>query len=324
MSANADLIRGRGSTKKQAEVRATGEVESPLELSLLLRAKSSLDSASKLNYQPQANDTNIEADKYLFARLRQLSLKQRLEMLVVHERGVKKLCLVGIKSRHRGASVEEIRRVFTRAVLAEKYSLDFHPQGNDENMWIQDSISLAGGLHQIFESTSIPYYVSGGVASSLHGEPRSTRDLDLVISVQSDQIDVLVATLEDAGYYCPAGAVEGLKQGRERMLNITHTETIANADLYITDVSPFAVSQMARRRLIDVEGIPAFWVASPEDTILQKLRWGRGSQSEKQWRDVLGILKLQAESLDYMYLAEWSEHLDLIDALNQAFTEAGV
>lgn len=324
MSLSTDLIGGRGSTHKQGEVRAKDEVESPSELPPLIPDQSSLLTVSKLNYQPQSSDTNIEADKYLFARLRQLSLKQRLEMLVAHERGVKKLCLVGIKSRHRGASVEEIRRVFTRAVLAEKFRVDFHAQGNDENMWIQDSISLAGELHQIFESTNIPYYVSGGVASSLHGEPRSTRDLDLVISVQSDQIDVLVATLEGAGYYCPAGAVEGLKQGSERMLNITHTETIANADLYITDVSPFAVSQMARRRMIDLEGIPAFWVASPEDTILQKLRWGRRSQSEKQWRDVLGILKLQAETLDYAYLGQWSETLDLIDALNQAFTEAGV
>jgi len=324
MSPSTDLIGGRGSTQEQGEVRAKDEVESPSELPPLIPEQSSLPTVSKLNYQPQSSDTNIEADKYLFARLRQLSLKQRLEMLVAHERGVKKLCLVGIKSRHRGASVEEIRRVFTRAVLAEKFRVDFQPQGNDENMWIQDSISLAGELHLIFESTNIPYYVSRGVASSLHGEPRSTRDLDLVISVESDQIDVLVATLEGAGYYCPPGAVEGLKQGSERMLNITHTETIANADLYITDVSPFAVSQMARRRLIDLEGIPAFWVASPEDTILQKLRWGRRSQSEKQWRDVLGILKLQAETLDYAYLAQWSETLDLIDALNQAFTEAGV
>jgi hypothetical protein len=324
MSPSTDLIGGRGSTQKQGEVRAKDEVESASELPRLIPSQSSLPTVSKLNYQPQSSDTNIEADKYLFARLRQLSLKQRLEMLVAHERGVKKLCLVGIKSRHRGASVEEIRRVFTRAVLAEKFRVDFYPQGNDENLWIQDSISLVAKLHKIFESTNIPYYVSGGVASSLHGEPRFTRNLDLVISVESDQIDLLVATLEGAGYYCPVGAVEGLKQGSERMLNITHTETIANADLYITDVSAFAVSQMARRRLIDLEGIPAFWVASPEDTILQKLRWGRGSQSEKQWRDVLGILKLQAESLDYMYLAEWSEHLDLIDALNQAFTEAGV
>lgn len=127
-----------------------------------------------------------------------------------------------------------------------------------------------------------------------------------------------------AGYYCPAGAVENLKQGRERMLNITHTETIANADLYLMDDSPFAVSQMANRRLIDLEGIPVFWVASPEDTILQKLQWGRGSQSEKQWRDVLGIIKLCANSLDYAYLAQWAEQLNLVDVLSQALTEAGV
>ncbi|MBW4643995.1 MAG: hypothetical protein KME23_13580 [Goleter apudmare HA4340-LM2] len=279
---------------------------------------------SKLTYQPQATDTNIEADIYLFARLRQLSLSQRLEMFMTHERGVKKLCLAGIKSRHHGASLEQILHVFTRAVLAEKYRVDFHPKGHDENMWIQDSISLAAELHQIFESTNIPYYVTGGVAASLHGEPRSTRDLDLVIAVQPEQINLLVETLEGAGYYCPAGAVEGLKQGSESILNITHTETIANADLYITDDSAFAVSQMLRRQLIDLEGIPKFWVASAEDTILQKLRWGKGSQSEKQWRDVLGILKLQGEGLDYTYLTQWAESLDLVNVLSQAFTEAGL
>ncbi|OUL29664.1 hypothetical protein BV378_05700 [Nostoc sp. RF31YmG] len=280
--------------------------------------------SSKLAYQPQATDTNIEADIYLFARLRQLSLSQRLTMFITHERGVKKLCLAGIKSRHHGASNEQIRHVFTRAVLAEKYRVDFHPKGNDESMWIQDSISLAAELHQIFESTNIPYYVTGGVAASLHGEPRSTRDLDLVIEVQPQQINLLVETLEGAGYYCPAGAVEGLKQGCERILNITHTETIANADIYITDDSAFAVSQMVRRQLINLEGIPKFWVASAEDTILQKLRWGKGSQSEKQWRDVLGILKLQAEGLDYTYLTQWAESLDLVDVLSQAFTAAGM
>jgi hypothetical protein len=279
---------------------------------------------TKLNYRPQAADTSIKADTYLFSQLRKLSLEQRIKMFAAHERGIKKLCLAGIKSRHRGVSQEEIRCIFARALLTEKFSPNLQLIGVDESMWIQDSISLAGELHQLFESINIPYYVSGGVASSIHGEPRSTRDLDLVISVQPDQIDLLVTTLETARYYCPAGAVEDLKRGFEQMLNITHTETIANADLYITDGSPFAVSQMARRILPDLDGIPPFWVASPEDTILQKLRWGQSSQSEKQWRDVLGILKLQAQSLDYTYLIEWAEHLDLVDALSQALTEAGV
>ncbi|BAB76171.1 hypothetical protein ACN23B_22430 [Anabaena sp. FACHB-709] len=284
----------------------------------------SLQIPIKQNYQPQAADTNIDADIYFFTRLQQLSLSQRIKMFVAHERGIKKLCLAGIKSRHRHTSLEEIRCIFTRAVLGDKLTADFQPIGINESMWIQDSITLAGELHQIFESINIPYYVSGGVASSIHGEPRSTRDLDLVIEIQPDQIDLLVVTLETAGYYCPVGAIEELKRGREQTLNITHTETIANADLYITDASPFALSQMARRILPDLDGISPFWVASPEDTILQKLLWSRHSQSEKQWRDVLGILKLQALNLDYAYLTQWAEDLNLVDAFSRALSEAGL
>ncbi|WP_226889641.1 hypothetical protein [Nostoc sp. MG11] len=285
---------------------------------------SSLQISVQPNYHSQAADTNINADIYLFARLRQLSLAQRIKMFAAHERGLKKLSLAGIKSRNRGASLEDIRRIFSRAVLGDKFTPNFQPQGFDESMWIQDSITLAGELHQLFESLNIPYYVSGGVASSIHGEPRSTRDLDLVIEVQLAQIDLLVTTLEAAGYYCPAGAVEDLKRGSERMLNITHTETIANADLYLNEASPFAISQMAHRILPDLDGIPPFWIASPEDMILQKLLWGRGRQSEKQWRDVLGIIKLQEQSLDYAYLTNWAEHLNLVDALSQAFNEVSL
>jgi hypothetical protein len=69
--------------------------------------------------------------------------------------------------------------------------------------------------------------------------------------------------------------------------------------------------------------IANFWIASPEDPIVQKLFLAKNSQSEKQWRDVLGILKLQGVNLDRDYLTEWTEHLGIVDALTQAMTEAG-
>lgn len=238
-----------------------------------------MESIINPNYRPQASDTSIEADIYLFNRLRQLSFKQRLEIFAAHDRGVKKLSLVGVKMRNREAPIETIRLHFARAVLGDKFPEGFQPQGTDEKMWIQDSIALAGELHQILESVNILYYVSKGVASSIHGEARSTRDLDLVISLEVERIDIIVQTLETAGFYCPA---------------------------------------------LSVEGVSPFWVASREDMVLQKLMWGRGSQSEKQWRDVLGIIKLQAENLDYAYLVEWAESLDLVDALTEALAEAGV
>ena len=289
-----------------------------------LLGKKPTQSTIKLGYRPQAADSSIEADVYLFNRMRQLSLKQRIEIAATHDRGVRKLCLAGIKWRLGSAPIEEIRLMFARAVLAEKFDSDFKPTSVDETMWIQDSIALAGELHSFFESINIPYYVTRGVASSIHGEARSTRDLDLVVQVQVSQINLLVRTLEGARFYCPHGAVEDLRLGRDRMLNITHTETIANADLYVMDDSAFACSQMSRRRLLDIEGVPRFWIASPEDIILQKLLWGKGSQSEKQWRDVLGILKLQGASLDYNYLTEWGERLSLLDTLSQTLTEAGI
>ncbi|OBQ04070.1 hypothetical protein [Anabaena sp. AL09] len=291
---------------------------------MLKKLNLSFPTIPKSKYQSQSQDTAIQSDIYFFQKWRQLSLKQRIERFISHERGVKKLCLIGIKSRHRNFTIQEIRNLFTRAVLGEKFTPDFQAKGINENMWIQDSISLAGELHQILESINIDYHVNRGVASSIHGEPRSTRDLDLVIEINQNQIDLLVKTLEASEYYCPAGAVEDLQHGCGNMLNITHTETIANADIYITDNSPFAISQMQRRILVDLDGIPAFWIASAEDIILQKLRWGKGSKSEKQWRDVLGIIKLQADNLDYAYLAEWAENLDLVADLSEVLTQAGI
>lgn len=81
---------------------------------------------------------------------------------------------------------------------------------------------------------------------------------------------------------------------------------------------------MSRKRFLDAEGTPNFWVISPEDLVLQKLLCLRGKQSEKQWRDVLGILKAIGDSLEYGYLIEWSERLSIVNELSQAFTEAGI
>lgn len=278
----------------------------------------------KLGYCPQSADTSIETDIYFFSRLRQLSLQQRIAQASAHNRSMRKFSLAGIKWQQRNAGLIEIRERFARAVLAEKFCPEIELTGSDEKMWIQDSFALAGEIHQLLESVNIPYYVSGGVASSIYGESRSTRDLDLVIEIQLVQVDLLVRTLEDAGFYCPAGAVEDIKQGREKMLNITHTETITNAVLYVMDDSTFAISQMSRKRFLDVEEAPSFWVISPEDLVLQKLLWGRGKQSEKQWRDVLGILKAMGDGIEYDYLTEWSERLSITKELSQAFIEAGI
>jgi hypothetical protein len=275
----------------------------------------------KPGYRPQASDTSIETDIFEFALLRQRSNSDRLQMSAILTQGAKQLCLCGLRQTHSSLSETEFASAIARAFLGENYPDEFTPTGN-EMTWIQDSISLAIQLHTIFEELNILYYITGDVAASAYGEPRTTRDLDAVIAVSPSNIDRLVQRLESEGFYVPG--VEDVRSGRMQMLGITHQETIARADLMLAGESNFEREKFNRRRAIAIDGRGTIYLASPEDIILNKLRWSAQSQSEKQWRDVLGILKVQKENLDFDYLNQQAEQLELSSALTRAFTEAGV
>lgn len=264
-------------------------------------------------YQPQAPDTSIAADRFLFQRLRQQSVSQRMAYVAQHTRSLNTLCLSGIKRRHPQASWPQIREQFAIAKL-RTLPAGLTLLGEDETMWVQDSITLAQDLDRIFAEHQILYYVTGGVAASTHGEPRSTIDLDLVVQISSRDVEELAAILTQQGFYCPSSAIEEVQQGLRNSFQATHQVSIASVDIYLSDGSDFAASQMARRLWIDA----GFYVSSAEDTVLQKLRWRQTSQSEKQWRDVLGILKLQQTDLDHAYLDTWAARLDLVADLDAA------
>lgn len=264
-------------------------------------------------YQSQASDTAVESDKLLFRLLRQQPVSARLEKAVRHSQGINSLCLSGIKRRNPNASVAVIREKFAIAKLRTiPKGIAF--TGEDEQMWVQDSITLAKDLHRIFEEHEILYYVTGGVAASTHGEPRSTVDLDLIVQLGSNHIDELVRILQACGFYCPEYAVDEVKRGVKRCFQATHQQNISSVDIYLPDGSAFSESELSRRLWIE-EG---FYVASAEDVVLQKLRWRHTSQSEKQWRDVLGILKLQQGDLDYAYMEVWAKQLGIAEDLAQA------
>jgi hypothetical protein len=103
-------------------------------------------------------------------------------------------------------------------------------------------------------------------------------------------------------------------------------QMVLNADLVLNANTAFALSKMERRRLeaIGLDESERFWLASPEDVILAKLLWGQQSQSEKQWRDVLGVLKVQGDSLDFAYLSQWAARLDLTELMQRAIAQAGL
>ncbi|WP_017296561.1 hypothetical protein [Nodosilinea nodulosa] len=215
----------------------------------------------------------------------------------------------------------QFARKIAEAWLQEHCPPDYVP-GGSEVSWIQDSIQLAVELHQIFVAEDIPYYVTGGVAAIAYGESRTTQDLDVVLFVSRAVVPALASALEQAGFYVPG--VDDVVSGRMRTLQVTQVDTISRADLIIADDTVYEQQKLARRQAYRLTNETSIYLASPEDLVVNKLRWGQQSQSEKQWRDVLGVLKAQQESLDYEYMHRWAPEFDLAAVLEQATVEAGV
>ena len=271
------------------------------------------------SYQPQSIDTSVESDRVFFCLLRQRTPTQRLAMANQMVRSARQLSLSSLRSRFRDLPALDFARKVALAWLQEDLPANFTPHLN-QMIWIQDSTGLAATLHQVFTTLGVRYYITGGVAAIAYGEPRTTRDLDIVMDIAPTDVDRLVAALEPAGFYVPG--VEDVRSGRMITLGITHIASISRADLVLAQSTDFDLSKFQRIRPIDVPGVGMLNFASPEDVILAKLLWGKQSQSEKQWRDVLGILKVQGDALDFAYLTQWAARLDLTELVQQAIAAA--
>jgi len=174
------------------------------------------------------------------------------------------------------------------------------------------------------EQLGIPYAVGGSLASSLHGVMRSTLDVDIVADMRLEHVQPLVDALSQEFY----ADIEMMRDAIERRgsFNLIHYETAFKVDIFIRKLRAYDQLQLERRVLAEIATDPeqSIYVVSPEDIILAKLEWYRlgGQVSDRQWRDVLGVLKTRAGELDLAYLREWAGELQVGDLLERALREA--
>jgi hypothetical protein len=175
-------------------------------------------------------------------------------------------------------------------------------------------VTLAELLTEIgrrLAQAGIPYMVTGSIASSFHGEPRATRDIDVVVDPTSEALDGFVEDLPSDAFYVDLDAARGAL-GERSQFNVIETGSGWKVDLIIRKDRPFSVEEFARRQPVELLGIPTF-VASAEDVIIAKLEWAQTGESERQLRDVAAILAVSGEGLDYPYIERWVHALALGD-----------
>jgi hypothetical protein len=189
-----------------------------------------------------------------------------------------------------------------------------------------DALDVTLEVVQALQVLEIPYLLGGSLASSFYGIPRATQDADIAADLAAHHVPPLVSMLRDRFYLDQERALQAVR--RRTSFNLIHLGTNLKVDVFVLDDQAFSRSEMARRRSFPMSGDTnvTFQVASPEDVVLQKLRWFRlgGEVSQQQWSDLLGVLKVQRSRLDSDYLARWSAQLGVDDLLAKAVGEAGL
>jgi hypothetical protein len=181
-------------------------------------------------------------------------------------------------------------------------------------------LDVALDVGRQLDALGVTWLVGGSVASSILGEPRATADVDLVADLRGRHVSALFAALVET-YYIDEDATRAAVRTRGAF-NVIQLASMTKVDIYCSADEPLAREELKRRIFIDLDGqrVPC---ASAEDIILQKLKWfvDGGEVSDRQWRDIRGVVRVQGDALDRAYLERHAADHGVLALLQRALTE---
>ncbi|HEY3885303.1 MAG TPA: nucleotidyl transferase AbiEii/AbiGii toxin family protein [Vicinamibacterales bacterium] len=269
--------------------------------------------------QQTDDDTDPAIGRMLVSSWQSMTPCARLARAVSIASAVDLLARAGARARSRPGSEQWM--TYAEARLGRAAAVAVYGAGEGTSLEAGGPMDHLAVLLRVVDALNrcgIDYVVGGSLASSMSGEPRATVDVDLMIDLSADRIRCLVNALGE-DFYAEEASLARAVRNRSHA-NVVHRATVTKIDLFIMGATPIEPQQMRRRRLVKLETIPAeLYVYTPEDILLQKLRWFRlgGEVSDRQWQDVQGIVAVQGERLDLEYLRRAAEVVGVGDLLER-------
>lgn len=185
---------------------------------------------------------------------------------------------------------------------------------------LRDPVALAVQVGARLDPIGVDWVIGGSLASSVHGEPRATLDVDMVVDLRTRQVKPLWEALRRDYYIDADEMLAAVKEASS--FNAVHFATAIKVDFFIAGDDPFEAERLANRQRVELSA-GVLYVDTAEHTLLRKLEWYRrgGEVSERQWRDVQAIARIQGERLDRDRLHLWAGRLGVSDLLQRVLAE---
>src|SRR6266487_2589890 len=276
----------------------------------------------------QSIDTTPEFERMQVARIRSFSPARKFASV---RSWTHTLTSANLHAMRSGTPESNERAIAVRFVTREygrELATDFQTAVEQRPEWTIREHDLPVAMIpiiEVFECLGVRYYLSGSIACSVYGLPRGAQDIDVVADIQAEHVSPLVKHLQGA-YTINAQALHDAIAQRSAF-SLLHLSSLVKVDVMLPHGSPFdsLVSQRVRQISL-IEGYRPIWIASPEDVVLMGLEWYRecGATADDQWNDILGVLKVQAPTLDLTYLHHVAHTLNDSGLLEQALIDAGI
>lgn len=257
-------------------------------------------------------DTHPDAHQLQLRLYRAMSPARRVALAAQCSADIRSIACSGIRQRYPEYSDADVFR--------ELNALLFGPvarcptRGGVQRMLL-DPVPFLSRLVDALNVAGVPFMLAGSAASSMHGVPRATRDLDFVIDPSAAELARLLERFAEEEFYAdPSLATSELR--RRGQFNVIDSASAWKADLIYRKDRPFSRAEFERRALAVLLDISLF-VATAEDTVLAKLEWAKLGASERQLDDVRGIVEVQADGLDRAYIESWLDALEVRELWEQ-------